>query len=164
MLPPVLRERRELLGRAFNKLSGTAEIVQSDEVFLRDGEPVIQFSHSVRVARARVRFVIWEEFRRIESDPQLFGFSYRLANEQDITGENPLFRFECHPNASEPNTPEGQFKSHYEREPHFHPDETNADPIAKLHFPFHRKERKAIVFALVNWISVDLVRRFYPEV
>jgi hypothetical protein len=163
MLPPILRERRDRLGRAFNSLSGTAEIVKSDEIFLHDGEPVIQFSHSVRVARAGVRLVMWEEFRRIESDPQLFGFSYRVAKEDDIAGDKPLFRFECHPNVSEPNTPEGEFKSHYEREPHFHPDETADDPIAKLHFPFHRTERKAVVFAIVNWISVDLVRRFYPS-
>jgi hypothetical protein len=160
MLPPMLRERRRLLERAFNKLSGTAEVVQSKEAF-SDGEPVIQFSHNVRVAKAGVRLVIWEEFRRIESDPQLFGFSYRVATEDDLSGKDPLFRFECHPNLEEADTPEDQFKSHYEREPHFHPDNTANDPISKLHFPFHRKERKTVIFALVNWIRVDLVRRFF---
>lgn len=163
MLPPALRERRERLQRAFNKLSGTAEVVRSGEAFLSDGEPVIRFSHSVRVAKASVRLVMWEEFRRIESDPLLFGFSYRVTGEDDLTGEHPLFRFECHPNVSDPNTPPDEFKSPYAREPHFHPDNTLNDPIAKLHFPFHRHERKAIVFALVNWISVDLVRRFFPS-
>lgn len=161
MLPPPLRERRKQLQRAFNKLSGTAEVVRSSEAFLRDGEPIIQFSHSVRVAKAGVRFVMREEFRRIETDPQLFSFSYRVAPEKDINGADPLFRFECHPASQDAGTEEEVFKSPYQREPHFHPDNTDSQPVAKLHFPFHRKERKAIVFALVNWMRVDLVRRFY---
>src|SRR5438874_604366 len=124
MLPPSLRDRREELQRAFNKLSGTAEVVRSSETFLRDGEPIIQFSHSVRVAKEGVRFVMWEEFRRIETDPQLFGFSYRLSPENDITGSDPLSRYECHPGSKDAGTEEEEFKSHYYREPHFHPDNT----------------------------------------
>ena len=161
MLPPSLRNRRDQLQRAFNKLSGTAEIVRSTEAFLRDGEPVIQFSHSVRVAKAGVRFVMHEEFRRIETDPQLFRFSYRVAPDKDIEASNPLFRFECHPDTHDASAEQQEFKSPYAREPHFHPDNTGGDPVTRLHFPFHRHERKAVVFALVNWLRVDLVRRFY---
>lgn len=106
---------------------------------------------------------MWEEFRRIETEPQLFGFSYRVAEEEDLEGKNPLFRFECHPTFPDAGTSEDEFKSPYEREPHFHPDNTVNQPIAKLHFPFHRAERKAVVFAVVNWIRVDLVRRFFDN-
>jgi len=160
MLPPLLRDRRERLQRAFNKLSGTVEIVQINEASV-SGELVIQFSHSVRLPKAGVRFIMREEFRRIETEPQLFRFSYSVAEEGDINGSQPFFRFECHPETQDPGTEQEQFKSPYQREPHFHPDKTSNQPIAKLHFPFHRKERKAVVFALVNWLRVDLVRRFY---
>lgn len=160
MLPARLRERKEDLQRAFNRLSGTAEIVRANEAF-RDGEPVIEFTHSVRVAKAGVRLVVWEQFRRIESEPQLHAFSYHVAEDSDITAENPLFRFECHPSAADPANAGDVFKSPYQSEPHFHPDNTVDAPIRLLHFPFHRKERKAVVFALVQWIRVDLVRRFF---
>ena len=47
---------------------------------------------------------MWEEFRRIETEPQLFGFSYRVAEEGDLQGKNPLFRFECHPTVRDAGT------------------------------------------------------------
>jgi hypothetical protein len=160
MLPARLRERKERLQRAFNGLSGTAEIVRSSEAF-RDGEPVIEFTHSVRVARAGVRLVVWEQFRRIESEPQLHAFSYHVAEETDVAAANPFFRFECHPSTADPENADEVFISPYQTEPHFHPDNTVNPPIRKLHFPFHRAERKAVVFALIQWIRVDLVRRFF---
>jgi hypothetical protein len=167
MLPAELRTRKERLQAAFNELSGTPEIVRSDLVTLTTGEPVVRFRHNIRIQPASLRFTVWEEFRDLHAEPQLYAFSYHVSAETDVEATAPLFRYECHPDVGDPGSNNGEedetmdFKSPYEREPHFHPDHTGDEHIRKLHFPFHRSERKSVVFALVQWLRVDLVRRFH---
>lgn len=167
MLPTELRVRRKVLHRALQRLSGSPEVVRCDMDTLESGEAYVRFDHSVRIRNTAFRFSIREEFRDIDAEPQLYAFSYHLAEQEDIQAAHPLFRFECYPDVGDRDAPRdgGECKldvmSPYERVPHFHPDHTEAEEIRKLHFPFHRTERKAVVFGLVEWLRVDLVRRFY---
>jgi hypothetical protein len=168
MLSTELQERKKELQRVFQTLSGTTEIVRLRQRTLETGEAVVTFQHSVRILRAGLRFTFWEEFRDVDTDPHLYAFSYHVSEEHDFQNEQPLFRYECHPDIEDPVLPTNHisentdFSSPYAREPHFHPDNTVGERIRKLHYPFHRSERKTVVFALVNWLQVDLVRRFHP--
>ena len=167
MLSPELQERKKDLQRVFQTLSGTTEIVRLRQLTLETGEAVVTFQHSVRIPRAGLRFTFSEEFRDVDTDPHLYAFSYRVSDEHDVQTEQPLFRYECHPDIEDSilptdlHTENADFRSPYAREPHFHPDNTIGERIRKLHYPFHRNERKTVVFALVNWLQVDLVRRFH---
>jgi hypothetical protein len=168
MLSRELQERKKDLQRALQALSGTTEIVSLRQHTLKSGDVVVTFQHSVRIPRAGLRFTFLEEFRDVDTDPHLHAFSYRVSDERDVQTEQPLFRYECHPEVEDSALPTDHlsesttFRSPYAREPHFHPDNTIGQRIRKLHFPFHRNERKTVVFALVNWLQVDLVRRFHP--
>lgn len=167
MLPQQLRSRKANLQYALNKLSGSPEVVPCDALTLPDGVPVVRMRHNIRISRAKLRLYIWEEFRDLDADPTLYAFSYHIAEESDVNIERPLFRYECHPEVGDKSTESDSvaerapFRSPYEREPHFHPDSTTGECIRKLHFPFHRAERKGVVFALVEWLLVDLIRRFH---
>jgi len=117
----------------------------------------------------RQRLRLRKEFRYISTDPHLYAFAYQVSHETDIEFGCPLFRYECHPDvgdrpfAQEANDETSNFQSPYQRHPHFHPDNTSISKIRKLHFPFHREERKSVVFALINWLQIDLIRRFYQS-
>jgi hypothetical protein len=166
MLPPELRERKQRLQHALNELTGAPEIVRSNALTLENGEAAVRFQHSVRLRPALLRLVIWEEFRNLDTEPYLYAFSYHVAGEDDVRAERPLFRYECHPDIGDPVPPNDQgdtvdFRNPYERDPHFHPDNTRGEHVSKLHYPFHRAERKTVVFALVQWLRVDLIRRFH---
>jgi hypothetical protein len=165
MLPKELQNRKHELQTAFNNLSGSPEIVIGNTRQTKNGDTVIEFSHSVRVRPTGLRLHIREEFRDIDTDPKLHSFSYQVTGESDLHREKPIFRYECHPDAGDPeNENDGDltlFRSPYQATPHFHPDGTDREKIRKLHFPFHREERKRVVFAIVAWLRVDLVKRFY---
>ena len=167
MLSIELQERKKELQRVLQTLSGSTEVVPVRQRTLKSGEAVVTLEHTVRVPSAALRFTLYEEFRDVDTDPHLYSFSYRVSAEQDIHTEQPLFRYECHPDVEDSLLPtdhiseNADFRSHYAREPHFHPDNTIGERIRKLHYPFHRNERKTVVFALVNWLQVDLVRRFH---
>src|SRR2546425_422246 len=167
MLPVELRDRKARLQAAFNKLSGSPEFVRMEMITLTTGEAVVRVRHNVRIRPAALRLAVWEEFRDLDADPQLYAFSYHVSEETDVEGAAPIFRYECHPDVGDAPKDEDTeneattFNSPYERDPHFHPDRTNLERIRKLHFPFHRSERKGVVFALVQWLRVDLVRRFH---
>ena len=76
-----------------------------------------------------------------------------------------MFRYECHPDVQdnykddESNEAAPLVENHYSSQPHFHPHSL-VYPIGRLHYPFHRSERLGIVFALIAWIEVDLIKRF----
>jgi hypothetical protein len=167
MLPPELQNRQRDLQRVFHELSGSVEYVPCNEHTLKNGEAVVTFTHSVRVRSAGLRFIIWEEFRDLDTAPYLYAFKYHVSEENDVFSSQPLFRYECHPDVGDPVlatdhvSGNSDFNSPYETEPHFHPDNTVGERMRKLHYPFHRNERKTIVFALIKWLRVDLVRRFY---
>src|ERR1039458_3026712 len=97
MIPHELLERRKELQRVFHDLSGTVEIVPCDQRTLDTGETIVTFTHNVRVRSAALRFVIREEFRDIDTEPQLYAFSYHVTTENDVNANQPLFRYECHP-------------------------------------------------------------------
>lgn len=165
-LPLELRERRKQLQVLFKGLSGEPEYVHAELIALASGERVVRLRHNFRIRPAALRFTVWEEFRDLDVEPNLYAFRYHVSDEQDVNADAPLFRYECHPDVgdapSEGDADEAtSFRSPYERDPHFHPDQTNSEHIRKLHFPFHRAERKTVVFALVKWLRVDLVRRFH---
>ena len=167
MIPRELLERRKELQRAFHDLSGTVEIVPCNQSTLENGETVVTFAHNVRVRSAALRFVIREEFRDIDTEPQLYAFSYHVTTENDVDANQPLFRYECHPDFGDSPAvgelvgDEDGYQNPYTTVPHFHPDNVAEERLRKLHYPFHRTERKAVIFALVNWLRVDLVQRFH---
>lgn len=163
-IPTELKDRKDDLSRALRRLSGqTVEIVKLSVGRLEDGLPYAEIRHQARVKRCGFLFHVREVFHHIEVSPELITFKYSLTREEDIGLESPLFRYECHPFDKDPSTSEIQFRNNYSELPHFHPDKTLDFPIVQqLHYPFGRTERRAIVFALINWISIDLVRRNFP--
>jgi len=169
MLPVGLQTRKRELQQALLQLSGSPEIVIGKQLQRNDGELVVEFEHSVRVKTTGLRLLLWEQFRDIDSDPRLYAFCYTLTDATDVQSKAPIFRYECHPKTSDAvgkNAAASEievFQSPYGREPHFHPDRASLERIRKLHFPFHRSERKAVVFALIQWLRVDLVQRFYEK-
>jgi hypothetical protein len=165
MMTLELQKRHKDLQRVCQELSGSSvEYVHFEEVTRKNGEAVVNFNHSVRIRSAGLRFTIWEQFIDLDTDPHLYAFKYHVAKEQDVLADKPLFRYECHPDVGSEKkhiNKEGEFKSPYETEAHFHPDSIIGENLRKLHYPFHRNERKTVVFALVQWLRVDLVRRFH---
>lgn len=159
-MPANLLERKRQMQRVLGELSGAVEVVPCREDSTPFGDMVIRFDHSVRIKKASLRLKVWEEFREISTEPILYAFSYHVSDEADVNADSPIFRYECHPDVGEPGGSPA-FENTYERTPHFHPDRTDRDNVRKLHFQFHRSERKGIFFALVNWLQVDLIRRFY---
>lgn len=105
------------------------------------------------------------------SIPYFMG-SNTLGPQPDPESE-PLFRYECHPDVEDISVPEdgedeveekeSRKQNPYGVEPHFHPHTALEHPISRLHYPFHRTERMAVVFALIAWIETDLVVRFYER-
>lgn len=190
MLPESLQIRKTELQRALQKLSGGTEIINADVKQTSAGEVVITFVHSVRIKRAGLRMRLCEEFRDTETasgslperqrlrlpkrfrnigtDPDLYAFAYHIGQEADVQCENPLFRYECHPDVGDkPLAGEEDqvsvFQSPYQHYPHFHPDDISLAVVRKLHFPFHREERKRVAFSLIEWLQVDLLKRFYAN-
>lgn len=166
MLPNGLQLRKSDLQKALAGLSGAVEIVQAKDRQTSDSDMVIEFSRSTRIKKASLRLQIWEQFRDIESEPALYAFSYVVTSDNDVNAESPIFRYECHPDVGDIcNTEQDDealtFQNPYQAIPHFHPDNTAVGKIQRLHFPFHREERKSIIFALINWLQVDLIKRFY---
>ena len=99
----------------------------------------------------------------------LHAFTYSLeASDPDL---GPLFRYECHPDVEDVHSDEdddGQeidsdTRNPYSIIPHFHPNKALSHPISKLHYPFQRAERSAVVFSIISWIERDLVKRFYES-
>lgn len=165
MLPKELQERKQKLQKALAALSHGVEILRSNETVGVDGDVGIEFEQSVRVFKAGLRLNLYERFIELDTEPQLYAFSYHILRDGPAGKRTTLFRYECHPEIDDPSTKSenARFQSPYARLPHFHPDETSESTIKKLHFPFHREERRKVVFALINWLQVDLVRRFYSS-
>jgi hypothetical protein len=119
---------------------------------------------TVRVRDTEYYLNILEDFRDADGTPFLYGFKYSLRP-QDPHLE-PMFRFECHPEVQD-NYADGESEeaanvvsqNPYSSTPHFHPHSL-VYPINRLHYPFQRAERMNIVFALIAWIEVDLIKRF----
>ncbi len=169
MLPLELRERKRKLETVLSTLSGQVEIIPTFDGTTQSGEVFVQFRHSVRIRKALLRLDVREQFRDLDTAPHLFAFAYHVSDETDVELRAPIFRYECHPDFGDPAllnedaSETSSFGSHYERIPHFHPDNTARPRIRKLHFPFHRDERKGVIFALVEWLQVDLIRRFHES-
>ena len=191
MLPRSLQTRKLELERALSGLCGSVEIIPTTSILTANGEVLIEFRHSARIKQAGLRLYLREEFRdintasgsmprpqrlrlrkefrQVDTDPQLYSFSYHVAEDSDVEFHSTLFRYECHPDVGDrpqshdSNDETVPFRSPYERHPHFHPDRTTIPKIRKLHFPFHREERKGVAFALIEWLRVDLIRRFYGQ-
>jgi hypothetical protein len=167
MLHRELQNRKVELQRLLGALSGGVEILRAFEKQGRGGEFSVEFIHSARVRRAKLRLNLYEQFTEIHTIPHLYAFSYHIGDEADVELRTPLFRYECHPELGDPHLRDerpnelSSFESPYSRFPHFHPDNTTPALIRKLHFPFHRGERKRVVFALIEWLQVDLIKRFY---
>lgn len=167
-LPESLRSRQSRLQKDFTRLSGGYVFVKGEVDLTHSGNPFAILTASVRIREASIRLKYWEHFVDIDTEPTLYGFSYHVCPDEDVAGANPYFRYECHPDVGTEDKDEGEdsereiYHSPYSTVPHFHPDNAKEHPIAKLHFPFHRSERRGIIFALVAWIHQDLLKRFYP--
>lgn len=124
--------------------------------------PKAIIKETVRIRDTQYYLHILEDFRDIDGTPFLYAFNYSLRP-QDPEIE-PMFRFECHPDVQDSygddeSEESAHFVSHYSSVPHFHPHSL-VYPINRLHYPFQRGERMTIVFALIAWIEVDLIKRF----
>jgi hypothetical protein len=119
----------------------------------------------VRVQKTHCYFNIWEDFRDLDGSPLLYAFTYSLRAQDP--GLNPFFRYECHPDVGDPVSDDDEaegatvIRNTYGLRPHFHPSAGIPHPISRLHYPFQRSERGSIVFSLIAWLDVDLVKRFY---
>jgi hypothetical protein len=168
MLHKQLKERKDKLQKLLRELSaGGVEIVEVNEKNVEGKEWAVEFNRNTRIREAKLRLHLWEQFRDLDTDPSLYAFSYWVTSDEDTQRERPLFRYECHPDVGDEWREGGERSSGqnpYAINPHFHPDKTDLDNVRKLHFPFHREERKTIIFSLVSWIQVDLVNRFYKKV
>jgi hypothetical protein len=168
--PVELQKRKDELEKGLRDISGSRYVpVKVDKTPTRFGDSRVVFAQAVRIKSGGFHLHIWEDFRDVESSPSLYAFRYFLSPQDDISGESPLFRYECHPDVDD-QTPadtsgneQENFRSHYGLQPHFHPDNTISHPIRHLHYPFHRSERVGVVFALFEWIKVDLIRRYYDS-
>lgn len=158
MMPRELKERQTKLQRALATLSGGVEILATENRGTRHN-PGLCLKGNVRIPKGKLRLSVWEEFRQLDSTPILHAFSYHVAEEADIGIANPIIRFECHPDLDE--NEEANSQNPYAISPHFHPDLASRSPFDKLHYPFHRSERNGIIFGLVEWMKVDLLKRFY---
>jgi len=166
----LLKDRRSKLQQNLKRLANADyAIVKYEATSTQDDLPRAVMSALVRVRQTNFRFRMWEDFREFSGAPTLYGFAYSL--EPQDPGLGPLFRFECHPDVEDvppeddsTTEPEdlGQRKLNpYSVTPHFHPDNSRDHPISRLHYPFQRSERASVVFALIAWIEMDLVKRFY---
>lgn len=144
--------------------------------------PQLELSAIVRIKPSKYYFKIWERFRiDSEGNIQLHRFCYSVT-ESAIDDAVPLFRYECHPDLddSDDEATDGEVSTSAEdaviqdswkpatirphgRIPHFHPHYELAHPLRHLHLPFHRDKRTKVVFALIEWLSADLVKRYYDS-
>jgi hypothetical protein len=164
-IPEELMERKTRLTRAIRILSGDpSEFLVIRGGWLPGPQPYVRLRHQTRIRKCGFIFYIEEEFRDIDATPDLVAFKYWLTTENDAAMVEPIFRYECHPFERDPSGPEEDeaFQNPYGVTPHFHPDRTvEREAIKRLHYPFNRSERQQIVFGLIRWISVDLIRRSY---
>ena len=169
-----IQERRTMLGNRLAELSGTHMIVplKQEQGILEDGEQFVIISHSVSIRKCGFRLHFREDFRNRDGNPYLYGFSYRLSAPLDAAGEKPIFRYECHPDVGDHENEDNEiaqvedvknFTSPYGLIPHFHADIMTIHPIMHLHFPFRRINRIDILVAIIEWLKVDLVHRYYDS-
>ena len=164
--PESLRDRSTRLKKALQSLS------QERYVFVKTPPSDVgtfEISSTVRIRKKELYFDIWERFVDVDSRPRLYAFCYRLRSNPDPDSD-PLFRYECHPDTGEPvfsdaapdeEEPAVNYRSSYGLIPHFHPRNTLAFPISRLHYPFQRAHRSSVIFALIAWMRTDLVNRYY---
>ena len=166
-----LRLRRQRIQTLLSKLSGGQITVKVDSDQTSSDNISITFQATASLLEASVILRIWEQFLDIEDDVTLYAFKYHVLPNAAGSARAPHFRYECHPDVSDDpseveetvddNDPDRDYRSIYEKNPHFHPDHTAIWPLNRLHFPFHHVERKKIIFALGQWIYLDLLKRYH---
>ena len=165
-----LKERQSKLQTDLRRLANVKYVgIRLESSSMLDGVPQTIVRGEVRIRKTDFHLRIWEDFRDLDDHPVLYGFRYSLGSADP--GEEPYFRYECHPEVEDPDpgaNPEGEenhvkWRNEYTFNPHFHPHEPMRFPIDRLHFLFHRSERRQVVFALIAWLEVDLVKRFYDS-
>jgi hypothetical protein len=129
--------------------------------------PQVILRGDVKIRKTDYFLRVWEDFREFDGQMVLYGFRYSVGDEDP--SKEPFFRYECHPDVDDP-IPEDtsnvideniNWRNNFTFNPHFHPGNNMTFPINRLHFLFHRSERGQIVFSLIGWLEVDLVKRFY---
>lgn len=168
----LLNKRRVRLRYNLRRLASTPQalIVPVIPSATPEDLPRAIIKETLRIRGTNYYLSIWEDFRDFDGHMQLYGFTYSLRP-KDPTSE-PLFRFECHPdvrdaseekdNDEETDDTEGKGNP-YDLIPHFHTHGILEYPISRLHYPFQRSERAGIIFAIIAWIEVDLIKRFYDS-
>ena len=162
-------ERRRKLSRDLKRVSHEQFVIVTQKIESNSFHlPSIRIDCRVRIKQTNLNFQVIENFLDIDTEPYLHSFSYSL---EKVGAEAPLpvFRYECHPDSEDTiftddlETNKSLFDNinPYAIVPHFHPVKTTEYPFDRLHFPFHRSERVNVVFALVSWLEVDLINRFW---
>lgn len=172
-----LRSRQDKLRSQLSALSSESYVnpVLKDDIS-SSRHPRIVIACTVRVRKTDYVFEIWEDFRIDDMRSALYGFKYCLRGSNDPDVE-PLFRYECHPDTQDSlssteiavsklkqSSPEYS-DSPYGLVPHYHPHPMD-HPITRLHYPFQFDKVRSmedIIFELIQWLDVDLVKRFYDS-
>jgi len=165
LITDTLKNRQDTLRRSLQRLSNQQFVlVKKRSTTTKAFAPRVEIESVASIRKTNFIFKVREEFRDIDTNPHLYSFSYCLFSK--TADQDPLFRYECHPDLEDPDptaTPGARPAKQYELYPHFHPFKSLAYPISHLHYPFLRSERMAVVFSLIAWIEIDLVKRYYDS-
>ena len=160
-----LRKRQDSLRRSLQRLSNQQFVlVKKRSTTAKAFAPRVEIESVASVRKTNFIFQMREEFTDIDTNPHLYRFSYCLYSKSP--GDDPLFRYECHPDLEDADptaSPGARVAKQYELHPHFHPFKSPVYPISHLHYPFLRSERMTVVFSLIAWIEIDLVKRYYDS-
>ena len=161
----LLKNRQDYLRRSLQRLSNQQFVlVKKRSTPGKAFAPRVEIESEASIRKTNFMFRVREEFRDIDTNPHLYSFSYCLYSKN--SKEDPLFRYECHPDLEDADptaSPGARVAKRYELHPHFHPFESPVYPISYLHYPFMRSERMAVVFSLIAWLEIDLVKRYYDS-